>query len=277
MFQHFLSRFVVYIWALAIGWSLALAPLRADQVPKATGWDLLARYLYRDAAEAFAADSAGGRDHDLGLAAALLNEPPVTAGKIAQAETLLVGVATGFTDETAAYARYLLARIKHVHQPTPVTEVEQAYRVVLTVSPGSVAAQLAGVHLALLQLYQRPDLTIEQRLNSAATFAPVAGNTRLPSVAATYFQQLAGAALYYHIVDQRVLGWLKSAYTIGCSNQLDQSTLALRIAETARALGQRDTAAKYYQSFLDLAVSTDQRYHTAEWRLHELQKTEAGR
>ncbi|MCC6416436.1 MAG: hypothetical protein IT582_11055 [Opitutaceae bacterium] len=237
---------------------------------------MLSQYLYRDAAEVFVAEPAG-RERDLGLAAALLNEPPVTAGKIERAQQLLADVAAGGMDETGAYARYLLARIKHAHLSAPVTEVEQAYRAILAASPGSVAAQLAAAQLALVQLYQRPDLAVEARIAGAAALAVVAGNRRLPGIAAAYYQQLAGAALFYRVTDARVLGWLETAYRIGLSTPIEQSTLALQTAEVARELGQRDIALDYYQRFLASAVATDQRYHTVETRMNELRGTEGGR
>lgn len=245
-----------------------LIPVSATE---ADGWDLLAQFLYRDAAEAFAQDQSGGRLRDLGLAAAMLNEPPVTAGKIEQAEKLLREVAQGGWDDEGCYARYLLARIKQVHLGAPLTEVEQAYRSLIAEAPESASAQLAAVQLSLLLLYQRSDLAVPARIAAAAELAPIAGDPRLPDMAATYFQQMAVAAMYYGITDERVLGWLKSAHAIGLSSQLDQSTLSLQVAETAQALNQRETAVEYYRQFLSTAASTDQRYHTAEMRMRELQ------
>lgn len=258
---------------LALAGALLFAPgrLTAEPTAKAAGWDLLAQFLYRDAAEAFAQDQAGGRLRDLGLAAAILNEPPVTPGKIGQAGALLREVAAGGWDDEGSYARYLLARIKQVHLGAPVPEVEEAYRELITTVPESASAQLGAVQLSLLLLYQRSDLAVPARIVAAAELAPVAGHARLPDIAATYFQQLAVAAMYYGITDERVLGWLKSAHALGLSNQLDQSTLSLQVAETARALRQRATAVDYYQRFLATAASTDPRYFTAEMRMRELQ------
>src|SRR5690606_18566127 len=160
---------------------------------------------------------------------------------------------------------------KQVHRGAPVAEVEQAYRELLAQEPESAPAQLGAVQLSLLLLYQRSDLGVPERIAAAAELAPLAGNPRLPEIAATYFQQLAAAAMYYGITDERVLGWLKAAHAIGLSNQLDQSTLSLQVAEAARALDQRETAVAYYQTFLSTAAPTDQRYHTAETRMRELQ------
>lgn len=257
---------------LAGGFFLTNIASGAQIASQHDGWELLSRYLYRDAAAAFAQDAAGGRLRDLGLAAALLNEPPLTAGKIAKAEELLREVADGEPDATASYARYLLARILHVHREVPVAEAEAAYRALIEDAPDSVAAQLSAAHLSLLLLYQRADLAVPDRIAAAAALAATVGNPRLPDLAATYFQQLANGAMFYRVTDERVLDWLERAHVIGFSNQLDQSTLSLQIAETARALGRREVAVDYYQRFLGSAVSTDQRYYTAELRMHELQR-----
>ncbi|MFZ9681722.1 MAG: hypothetical protein ACO3DQ_00745, partial [Cephaloticoccus sp.] len=123
---------------------LAGQPAAVVSAAESDGWELLAQFLYRDAAEAFAADPDGCRRRDLGLGAALLNEPPLTAGKIARAEELLHRVAAGPQDDTAWYARYLLARVMQVHRSAPGAEVESAYRALVTAAPGTAAAPLAG-------------------------------------------------------------------------------------------------------------------------------------
>lgn len=260
-----LSRIRILLILLLAGQPAAiLSAARSD------GWELLAQFLYRDAAEAFAADPAGGRLRNLGWGAALLNEPPLTDAKIARAEELLQRVADGQRDDTAWYARYLLARIVHVHRLALVAEAESAYRALVAEAPGTAAAQLSAAQLALLLLYQRPDLDVPARLDAAAALAPVAGDPARPDIAAAFFQQLASAAMFYRVTDERVLAWLEQAHAIGLSNQLDQSTLSLQVAETARALGQTGVAEKYYRQFLATAAATDQRYYTAELRLQEL-------
>jgi hypothetical protein len=208
---------------------------------------------------------------ELGLAATLLNEPPVTNGKIEKAELILRGLVSSGTDETTAlYARYLLARILHQHRETPVAEIEAAYRAVIQAAPASAVAQVAASHLALVLLYQRPDLSVAQRIEAAGALAPVAANPQLPEMAVGYYRLLANAAMFYGVVDERVVDWLQKAHDIGSRDQLIQTTLALQVAETARATGQREKAMTFYREFLATAVPTDQRYQTAELRMQAL-------
>jgi hypothetical protein len=249
-----------------------LAGAKSKPLPASEGWQLLSRYLYRDAAEVFrqAPASADGV-RELGLAATLLNEPPLTDGKIERAQSILRGLVTSGADETTMlYARYLQARILHMHAETPVAKVEAAYREVIDAAPDSAVAQLAASHLALVLLYQRPDLSVPARIEAAWALRPVAANLQLPEVAVEYYRLLANAAMFYGVVDERVVDWLQKAHDIGSRDQLIQTTLALQVAETARATGQREKAMTFYREFLATAVPTDQRYQTAELRMQAL-------
>lgn len=239
------------------------------------GWSLLSRYLYRDAAEAFAqSNDSDGRRRDLGLAASLLNEPPVTSGKIERAEKLLRGVITdGSEDQTSLYARYLVARILHMHRAASVPEIEAAYRAVIAADPSGGIGQLAASHLALVLLYQRPDLEIPERLSEAQALQSVAVGPTLPEVAVGYYRLLADASLFYEMTTPQVLEWLRKAHEIGSSDQLIQIGLNLQIAEVARSVGQREVALQYYHEFLATAVATDQRYYTAKMRMQQLEET----
>lgn len=235
------------------------------------GWSLLSRYLYRDAAVVFEQVNAHeGRQRDLGLAASLLNEPPVTSSKIERAAALLAGViANGPEDESSSYARYLQARILHMHREVAVKEIEEAYRIVIAKDPSEGISQLAASHLALLLLYQRPDLEIPQRLAEAEALESVAVGEALPEVSLGYYRSLADASLFYEQVTPQVLGWLRKAHDLESSDALTQIGLSLQIAEVARGLGESKIAVRYYREFLETAVPTDQRYETAKMRMLE--------
>lgn len=256
-------------------WLLALSAAITSHAaaPAADGgWEFLAGYLFRDAHEAFMRDPAGPA-RALGEAASLLNEPPVTAGKVARAEAQLRElVSANPADEPALYARYLLARISHLHRTGEVAEIEAAYRAVIAAEPGHPLAQLAAGKLALVLLYQRPDLTVPQRLAAAAALAPVAGAEQLPETACIYFRVLAEAALFYDVVDERVLAWLQRADAIGTREIMTATSLRLQLAEVARALGRREEALGYYRQFLATAVPTDNRYRTAAEHMAGLAK-----
>lgn len=251
---------------------LALGAVPASAVD---GWQLLAGYLFRDAHEAFVADpQAGDRRHALGVATSLINHPPVTPGKITQAENRLRElVAANATDEAAHYARYLLARIAHLHRPGSIAEVEAAYRAVIAADAAHPVAQIAAGKLALVLLYQRPELTITERLDAAAVLAPVAGRETLPEAACAYYRALAGAALFYEVLDERVYAWLQRADAIGTADVLVASGLRIQLAEIARELGHRDEALAHYRRFLGEILPTDNRYRTALERMQELEAT----
>ncbi len=269
--QHFFSgvRYAGLVIGLALGTAGFAAGPAADE-----GWQDLAGYLFRDAHDAFTRQPAGSdRLRALGAAASLLNEPPITPGKVERVEAELRQlIEANGADEPAIYARYLLARIAHLHRAAEPAEIEAAYRAVITTAPGHPLAQLAAGKLALVFLYQRPDLTVPQRLAAAAALEPVAGGEQLPESACAYYRTLAGAALYYDVLDEQVLTWLARADAIGTRDVVTETSLRLQLAEVARALGHREQALAYYQKYLATAVPTDNRYRTAAERMAALAK-----
>lgn len=251
------------------------AEAAATVAPADAGWQLLGGYLFRDAYDTFTRTPVGSdRLRALGAAASLLNHPPVTAGKVAEAEASLRQlVADGATDDTALYARYLLARIAHVHRTADVAEIEAAYRAVIAAAPAHPIAQVAAGKLALVLLYQRPELSVPERLAAAAALEPLATAAQLPEASFAYYRALAGTAQYYNVLNAQVLHWLLRADEIGTVDLLAASSLRIQIAETARAVGRRDVALTYYQKFLDNVLPTDGRFRTAKERLAELEAT----
>ncbi len=252
------------------GSSVGAEPVASAPV---AGWELLAGYLFGDAHGVFAARAdAGDRRDRLGLAASLINHPPVTAGKVSRAEGILRDLlADGADDEPARYARYLLARIAHLHQAGGVARAEAGYREVIAADAGHPLAQVAAGKLALLLLYERTDLPVPDRLTAAAALAPVAGAGALPEAACAYYRALAGAALFYDVLDERVYDWLKKAEEVGTIDVLAASSLRIQLAEVAQALGRRDEALGHYRNFLASVLPTDNRYLTARERMEALE------
>jgi len=260
---------------LGVGLQQQVPAADSAETTEAEGWQLLAGYLFRDAHEAFGRVPAGRRTRELGLAASLLNHPPVTGGKIATVERQLRDlVASDGSDDTAMYARFLLARVAHVHRGAPIPEVEAAYRAVIDADPSHPAAQVAAGRLALVLLYQRPDLSVPERLDAAADLAAVAGAATLPEAACAYFRGLAMAALFYDVCDDRVLAWLQRADAIGSQDLLVAANLRIQLAEVTRQLGRREEALAYYRRFLASILPTDNRYLTARERMEELASEE---
>jgi hypothetical protein len=124
----------------------------------------------------------------------------------------------------------------------------------------------------LVFLYQRPDLPVPRRIAAAAELAPIAGAEGLPETACIYYRVLAEAALYYDVVDDRVLGWLQRADAMGPRDLMTATSLRIQLAEVARALGHREQALEYYKTYLATAAPTDSRYHTAKERRADLAK-----
>jgi hypothetical protein len=257
---------------LLLACALPLRPVAAPPGATTTeDWGLLAGLMFSEAETAFATAAAtGDRWARLGHAAALLNHPPVTPRKINRvAEALRALLAQASDDEPALFARYLLARVAHVHQTTPPAEVEAAYRALLDTAP-HVVAQLAATRLAPLLIYEREDLTPTEGLAAAAALIPRADRPDLPELSVAFYRVLAGGALYHRLADERTLAWLRRAAEIGSTDPLTATTVHVQIAELARAQGDEALAAHHYRRFLATAVPTDQRYRLVRERLAEL-------
>ncbi|MCF7688085.1 MAG: hypothetical protein K9N01_07265 [Cephaloticoccus sp.] len=280
-FHDFLAGFGRYFrpwWGLLVyaGFWVSPVPAANPTVSADEGWVLLSGYLFRDAHDAFTGDHGPvGRQRQLGEAASLINDPPVTGAKISRAESLLENLVNDVPgDEVALFARYLSARIKHVHRDAPVTETESAYRAVMLAAPDHALAQVAASKLALVLLYQRPDLSIAERLQAAAELEALAARAALSETACAYYRALVGAALFYDVVDERVLTWLQRAEALGSADVLAAAGIRIQLAEVARTLGRRQEAIGYYQSFLDSILPTDNRYRTARERMLELMEAQ---
>jgi hypothetical protein len=145
------------------------SPATAAPVPaESDEWSMLASLMFSEAEDAFARSAAtGDRWARLGHAAALLNHPPITPRKVNRvADDLRELVAETTDDEPARFARYLLVRLAHMHQASPLNEVEAGYRALLDQSP-HVVAQLAAGKLAPLLIYERVDLAPAEGLAAA--------------------------------------------------------------------------------------------------------------
>ena len=248
------------------------SPATAAPVPaESDEWSMLASLMFSEAEDAFARSAAtGDRWARLGHAAALLNHPPITPRKVNRvADDLRELVAETTDDEPARFARYLLVRLAHMHQASPLNEVEAGYRALLDQSP-HVVAQLAAGKLAPLLIYERVDLAPAEGLAAATTLAPWADQSELPELSIAYDRVLAGGAFYHGLADADTLAWLLRADALDSSDPLTATTLHVQIAELARELGDTDLAATYYRRFLATAVPTDQRYRLVRERLEAL-------
>lgn len=234
-------------------------------------WAMLAGLMFSEAEHTLALSAAtGDRWARLGHAAALLNHPPVTPRKVNRvAQNLRELVAQSADDEPGVFARYLLARLAHMHQSTPPAAAEAAYRALLDTRP-HVVAQLAAGKLAPLLIYEREDLTAAEGLAAAAALATWADQADLPELSIAYYRTLAGGAFYHRLEDERTLAWLRRADELGSIDPLTATTLHVQIAELARAQGDLTLAAHHYRRFLATAVPTDQRYRLVRERLEEL-------
>ncbi len=236
-------------------------------------WDAATRLLVDEAADYFdAAAKQGGqnpRPINLARAALLLNAQPKTEGNIQAASALLEGVASGNrSDAEGITARYLLARISHFHAFHPDRqEAIRRYESLHRENPEDPLAQSAAVRAAMLRVYAPGDAESKRALLTELEGAPPLSD---PSARREMAQLLADGWNQTLDAPEKALPHLIEVDRIGLARQTARLDLSLRVAETARILGDKTVAAKFYRQFLTEA-GRDQRMKLALERLAELE------
>jgi hypothetical protein len=146
-----LSSLLVFV-GVSVG-----ANARQPETPAAVS-AALADGRFRDVLRETRRDS-DSREERLAWAAARIGEQPATDDNMRAAESVLVELERG-SDELAAQAAYLRARIYQVHLSEPdYAKAAELYETLAARSPNSHWAQLGLVKLGLLKLYVFPDST----------------------------------------------------------------------------------------------------------------------
>lgn len=265
-------RLTVLAIGVAAGAAVARAGVaRPDPATETAAWEAAARLQIDDALATLGPSTASGRGAQLATAALLLNRQPRTNAAVERAEALLrqlLASGSDPADPVVLPARYLAARIAHVHRATP--DLEEAVRLYVSLradADGTTLADLAASKLALALLYDprhpRP---------SAETWA--AAEALPASVARSVFRAqvhliLGRAHLYYTGPGEHALRHLGEAGRLGLANEGLRASVWVSIGEIARELGHIAVARSAYLGFLEEA-GADPRRFAVQSRLDEL-------
>jgi hypothetical protein len=226
------------------------------------GWQQISQLLFNDASQHFRTKlrTEPTANHQLGLAAALLNSQPRTEGNVNEARRILSKIAAESAgSEEAILAEYLLARILQLHQSPPDPRAAaQAYQNLHRAHPGHPLAEQAAVKYAMLELYElAPDAELPVRFGQ---MEDLGATLRTPAAIRDFQYLLANARTDTQVETRKITANLLAADAQGFSRPATQANVWMRIAQFAHADGNSDVATRYAEKFIERFKRDDRRY-----------------
>ena len=232
---------LILVWPLlAVG---AAAPAGPDRA-----WSALADNRPQDVLRQLRRD-ADSRADRLAWAAARIGAQPATDANMREAEAVLAELESG-TDELAAEAAYLRARIYQLHLNEPdFAQAAQLFAELARRRPESHWAQLGLVKLGLLKLYLLPDLTDpgSDRLAAAEALLP---RIHEPLLRRDLELQIGQAGIVLHQPQARFLPHLIAAAQTGGITGTAREDLIVQIGVLSERAGDWARAREYFERYL---------------------------
>jgi len=193
--------------------------------------------------------NAPSRADRLAWAAARIGDQPATDGNMHEAEAVLVELEQG-TDELAAEAAYLRARIYQLHLNEPdFPKAAQLYAELAQRQPGSHWAQLGLVKLGLLKLYLLPEVSNPGADRLAAAEALLA-RIHEPLLRRDLNLQIGQAGIALNQPQARFLPHLIAAERAGGITGNAQEDLIVQIGVLSERGGDWARAREYFEKYL---------------------------
>lgn len=258
-------------WILLMAGSLGLvASAHADKTEFETGLRELGQSLFSDAERTLGRVSR--EESKVGEAAewlpvaralALINAPPRTSAKRAEAEGLLRAAYEGGDERVAPVAGYYLARLRRgtAEEAALLADVRRRW-------PAHPLAELGVVKAGMARVYAAPDETARRAVLDGLE-EEVTGLTN--AMAKRELHAFIGhAALLTGGDERRALRHLVAAVKAGVpESSMRFRGYVIRIAELARSLGEVELAREYYERF-QRQFPRDDRQQVVKERLAEL-------
>lgn len=245
---------------------VVLEPVTAAEVRSV--WQHIVEHQWAEAQAALAgAGPTDSRERALAESTLALARSPLPVGRVRELDERLAGLAEG-TDELAAQALYLRARLFQVHAQLPEpARAAACFRELAERFPRSHWAQLGLVKLGLLALYatSSPGDPAARLVEAEALLTRV----REPWLRRDLHLQIAWAGIYYGRPPAEALPHLLAADGVGGLQGIVPEDLVLQIGELSLRSGDREQARRYFERFLrEFPVST-RRYNVRQ-RLADL-------
>ncbi len=270
-FHHrgvYLVRWRYVLILLALSWSrgAAGAAASADLEQAASA---LANNRPQDVLRQLRADSSSRRERLL-WAAGRIGMQPSSDASVREAEAVLAELEHG-TDEIAAQAGYLRARIYQLHLNEPdFAKAAQLYAQLAERLPESHWAQLGLVKLGLLKLYVLPDST-DPAADRLAPAEAILARIREPLLRRDLDLQIGQAGIVLHQPQARFLPHLIAAEQAGGITGNAREDLIVQIGVLSERGGDWARAREYFLRYLE-EYPTNVRAFTIRKKLEEVNR-----
>jgi len=186
------------------------------------------------------------RERDFCTAVVILDQQPLTEGRLDDVEKRLQGlIAADDGDEIAWAAQYLQGRIWQIYRAVPdVTKAAGSYRRLIARADAGHWAGLARTKLAVLTLYVIPAESRQARIEAAA--ALIEGTDDGITVRDLH-RLLAGAIMFFNLPPGQALEHLLAADQFGGLTGNQGADQLVQIAELAWDAEQPELSARYYE------------------------------
>ncbi len=232
---------------------------------KENPWGQIALHRFSAARLAFAAEPPT-RETRLGEAVALLNAQPKTAQNIQTAMQYLEAIAAEqSTDDLGLTARYLRARIEHVHltEPRPAIAAKRYREIMLDAPPGHPLASQSAVKLALIILYANTNSSLPA--DRIQDVEQLLGGVKQKEARRDLHLLLGRGYLFFDLSPERALQHLEAAWAAGIGNRVNRGDTLLAIAQLAEGQGQVKRAKEAFDRFLAENPRDDRAHSVRMW------------
>ncbi|MCF7761769.1 MAG: hypothetical protein K9M98_14815 [Cephaloticoccus sp.] len=212
-------------------------------------WHQVATYLSQEAMVELSdlpepRDATGQRERDFCAAVVLLDQQPITEGRLDEVErqlNALLAVSRG--DDIGRASRFLLGRIAQIFRGEPdLKRATEFYRGLIAEAADDHWSDLARVKLAMLELYALPGPNPAVRI--AAVEALIPGVTERVTLRDLH-RLAARGVMFYELDPARALEHLLAADAIGGLRGTPAADQVVQIGNLAWELGRRDLADTY--------------------------------
>jgi len=212
-------------------------------------WHQVATYLSQEAMVELSdlpkpRDATGQRERDFCAAVVLLDQQPITEGRLDEVErqlNALLAISQG--DDIGRACRFLLGRIAQIFRGEPdLKRATEFYRALINESADDHWSDLARVKLAMLELYALPAPNPTTRI--AAVEALIPGVTERVTLRDLH-RLAARGVMFYELDPARALEHLLAADAIGGLRGTPAADQVVQIGNLAWELGRRDLADTY--------------------------------
>lgn len=270
-------------WIVSVLSLIAMTPVASAAGNVTTGldkgWSEMEVFQFNEARKTFqsADPQLDPRERALGEALALLNVQPRTSGAVTEAFDILQTItAQSSKDLPGLMALYYTGRIQQLYLQTPEPQrALETYRKLLALQSANPLVETAAVSMINIEVYERKEPT--EQMKALARMEPIVSDLKSNVGIREFHLAMGMAYLEFGAPDdvasmRRAIDHLKNADALGITRWQAESNAWIAIGEASRAIGDRESALKYYRKFVE-KYQRERRNNLIRQRIAELEGT----